>query len=109
MKWFRTTVVLVILAFPSLISGCGDYESRAEIATQRCEDLMSTYCTRIEGCSYFTSHAQCVSEFRQELDCGQAVDTSDSYDRCIDQIEEAHCSAVDELPASCEGVILVRD
>jgi hypothetical protein len=82
-------------------------------ATSECESLISTFCSRVGDCSLNTSYDECDSQVRTELNCGRAADTSDDYERCLDEIESSECSgllgAAVRLPASCEGAILVTE
>lgn len=103
----RMRVLVGVLAVVAvhLAAGCGD-DASAERAVSRCETFLATFCARAYECTGQTYDA-CVTDARQHVDCGAAVDTRDSYDRCIRDLEAAHCSAFDALPASCQGVILM--
>lgn len=101
----RLSLSLLLLLLTILGSGCPD----VELAIERCETLQDRYCSRVDDCNLLLSRDRCLSEVRQNIDCGDAVDTTDDYDRCIDDIDTAACSSLDELPASCRGVILVTE
>ena len=68
---------------------------------------MSTYCSKISYCSLFTGTDECVTEVKKQLNCGDAKDVGDDYDRCISEIKAISCSGGAELPAACNGVIKV--
>ena len=95
----------LVLAFGLAIAGCPD----VELAVERCEDIQDQYCERVEACDLLLSKEDCLSEVRQDLDCGDAFDTTDDYDRCIDEIQQSTCGSLDDLPASCHGVILLSN
>lgn len=88
---------------------CGGNVSQEE-AVEMCEDFLDTYCIKKDDCSFFTDREECISSLKTEIDCGAAVDVSDSYDRCIEDLESSTCNTFtfDELPASCKEVILTR-
>lgn len=99
-KW----LVAVLLAAAAVLafSGCGDPD-----APKKCDDLVSTYCSKISDCSLFTGTSECVTEIKKQLNCGDAQDVGEDYDRCIEEIKSISCSGGADLPASCNGVIKV--
>ena len=97
-------VVTVALGFIAVfgIAGCGDSD-----APQKCDDLVSTYCSKISDCSLFTGTDECVTEVKKTLNCGDAKEVGDDYDRCMNDIKSISCSGGADLPASCNGVIKI--
>lgn len=102
------TSLLIRMAIVLGISmlACGDNLSDEE-AMEKCEAFIDAYCEKEASCSLFTSMESCESQVRTDLDCGAAVGVSESYDRCLEDIERSSCSTFG-IPASCEGAILVR-
>lgn len=102
MKFAWLGAVMLGAAAVVFISGCGDPD-----APKKCDDLVGTYCSKISDCSLFTGTDECVTEVKKELNCGDAKDVGDDYDRCISEIKAISCSGGGSLPASCSGVIKV--
>lgn len=96
-----------------LTFGCAMEKSPVE----KCDDLVDVLCNRGVQC-LGGSHAECVQAVQSELPCGSARAVSDSYDRCIDQLQAASCSSLFppnqqgdpevRLPADCMSVVLSR-
>ena len=97
-----------------LVAACGSEPSPVE----KCDDLVDVLCDRGVQC-VGGSHAECVQAVQTSLPCGSARDVTNSYDRCIDQLQESSCNVlfgidsagdlVVRLPADCMGVILRLD
>ena len=95
--------VLVVLGISSL--ACGPEID--EEADEKCERLITQVCEKEASCSFFETQESCESDMRTNLDCGAAVGVSESYDRCLDDVDRSSCSTFG-LPASCERVILTQ-
>lgn len=109
----RMTLVFVFLA------GCGVIEDDPppppgnEAYILKCDRLISTICQKVVSCSMLTD-AGCQRELRDGLNCGLAVGVSDSYPRCLSEVQAASCQALAGLsgelvlPESCIGAVLVK-
>ncbi len=92
--------------------GCGSEKSPVE----KCDDLVEVVCDRgVECAPELGTKSSCVQAIKQALPCGMAERVSNSYDRCMDQLEDNSCSALYprdsegdislNLPADCFAVI----
>ncbi|KAB2911002.1 MAG: hypothetical protein F9K40_01565 [Kofleriaceae bacterium] len=97
-----------------IVGGCG------ESPTEKCDDLLSTVCSRVVECIGGVTQQACVQEFQAAVSCGAVTDISESYDRCMDQLHGFTCStlfptdpATGErlfaLPADCVDVFSTGD
>lgn len=94
-----------------LLGACGGDEKKEPTATERCEVLRGTACTRAVDCANGPTRAECEASFDEEIPCGKAIAVSVSYDSCIEKLTTWPCnksfgSADVALPADCKGVIL---
>jgi hypothetical protein len=98
-----------------LLVGCGGGKSPVE----KCDDLVDVVCDRTVECVSGVTKADCVQAVQQQLPCGAAKSVSESYNRCIDQLDNDSCAILfppDQngqptlaLPADCNSVILGRE
>lgn len=90
----------------SLLVACGE-----DSPVEKCDHLVDITCDRAVECiPTGGTHAECVEEVRQQLPCGSAKSVTESYDRCVDQIDSVTCGTLFpnnmlDLPADCSGVI----
>ena len=93
-----------------VLAGCGP---EAGDASSECETLFSTFCERVDECSLNINENECLTSARATINCGDAAEVDDSYDRCLDEIRTSSCDglfgAAVALPASCEGAIKVAE
>lgn len=93
-----------------LVGGCGDSP------VEKCDDMLSTICSRIVECVGGVSQPACEQEFQAAVACGATTDVGTGYDRCMDLIRSFTCSTLFQtdpgtgeqsivLPADCEGVL----
>ena len=98
----RTVLTCVVL----VLAGCGP---EAGDASSECETLISTFCERVDECSLNINEDECRTSARETINCGDAAEVDDSYDRCLDEIRTSSCDgllgAAVALPASCKGAI----
>ena len=79
---------------------CGDAE-----AVSKCEDLGLAMCSGCEG----ENKTACESMVMDVFDCKNAVDVSDDYAACINELEsQTECTSA-TLPDTCHGAILVSE
>jgi hypothetical protein len=77
-----------------------------DVAQAGCEQYLTTVCnlqTRCRG----MDPAQCLTEARMLLDCTTAIGLKPVFDVCLPEIDALECSETD-LPASCEGALLLE-
>jgi hypothetical protein len=96
-----------------LLAACG-----GNSAVDKCDDLVDVVCERTVECVSGITQADCVAAVRQQLPCGSAKKVSATYDRCIQELNDASCQVLfppDQngdpslaLPADCNAVILER-
>lgn len=101
----QTRIFLTALVAFIFLTACGDEDYQQ--AVDRCENLMTTLCEKSASTCTQSSYEDCATIFRQNLNCGAAIDTSNQYDRCISDINASSCPAFDALPASCANVIIL--
>jgi hypothetical protein len=95
--------------------GCGGSDSPEE----KCDDLIGVVCDRAVECVPGAgTRADCVQQLQSAIPCGMAQSVTDSYDRCMDQLNDNSCAVLFPvnpdtgqmelvLPADCNGVIQV--
>jgi hypothetical protein len=90
-----------------LTLSCGD-----EKAVQKCEAFRDVFCRRAIDCQAVADTFEiCQQQFAARVvDCGQAKGVSDSYDRCIGEMQSFACAVIfppsgTTLPQSCQGTI----
>lgn len=98
---------------PAVVScvllACGNDEPTP---VEKCDELLSLVCDRAEECvSASVIHADCVELLRRDIPCGTVKKVSESYDRCMVQLETDSCTTLFPsgsliLPADCMGVVL---
>lgn len=106
----RTPLLYALLFISALFTtifttSCG--EENYQQAIDRCENLMTTLCEKSAATCAQSSYQDCETIFRQQMNCGAAIDTSNQYDRCIADIKNSSCPAFDMLPSSCANVIIL--
>lgn len=100
----------VACALLLIVGGCGDSP------VEKCDDMLSTICSRLVECVGGVSQQACLHEFQASVPCGATTDVSAGYDRCMGQLRGFTCSTLFptdpmtgehglELPADCKGVI----
>lgn len=101
----RATCALLLI-----VGGCGDSP------VEKCDDMLSTICSRLVECVGGVSQQACVQELQVAVPCGATTDVTAGYDRCMDQLRGFTCSTLFPtdpmtgehwlvLPADCEGVL----
>lgn len=115
---------------------CSSSDGKAS-APQQCEALSEDICDKIVDCYKELTGAKVDASWRndcvdslvndQDTPCSSAVRVSDSYGTCVDTIHAASCEdvlvvddngdplvdedgvpAINDLPSSCEDVILTK-
>jgi len=97
-----------------IVGGCGDSP------VEKCDDMLSTICSRIVECVGGVSQQTCEQEFQAAVACGATTDVGAGYDRCMDLIRNFTCSTLFPtdpstgeqlivLPADCQGVLQSGD
>lgn len=77
---------------------------------QACEDFVTLFCSKVNECDG-APFADCVDATELALDCGQAVAVNESYDRCLEQLDDLGCALFlgdgteYQIPASCDDAI----
>jgi hypothetical protein len=90
-----------------LPEGCGLAEMADRgVAMAGCELYLTTVC-EVQARCRGTDEAVCLEEARGRLDCPAALGLKPAFERCLAETQALECSATD-LPASCEGVILLE-
>lgn len=96
--------LLLILSILSL--SCGDDSEQAQAD---CDTFVDRYCTKVNSCTAEDDFDSCLSIVRQDINCAAAVETTDSYSRCLSEIDAMTCETIDgTLPASCNGAIVLE-
>lgn len=104
----RTLTTIVTLSILTLTACKSDDDGPTPV--EQCEAFIDTICDREVECYSGTVRADCIAQIETTIDCGDAVDVSDDYPRCIDALNDLTCpqwTATTALPASCNAVILV--
>ncbi|SRR5690554_7562776 len=102
----RTPLLYALLFIATVVTtSCGEENYQQSI--DRCEKLMVTLCEKSAATCAQSSYQDCETVFRQQMNCGNAIDTSSQYDRCIADIQNSSCPAFDMLPSSCANVIIL--
>lgn len=96
----------LILAVCLALVGC------APSPAEQCDTFVDTFCAKVAECTG-TSANKCVAEASTALACSRAVDVTDSYDACLNDLDREPCTAFIQngapvLPADCKGVILTK-
>lgn len=105
----RMTLVFVLLAGCEMVEEDGTTEAIAA-----CDRATGSICGKVASCSAVVSAGDCTAALRRELNCQRAVGVSSSYQRCLSEVQGATCQGLTDssgglaLPASCNGIILVR-
>jgi hypothetical protein len=78
----------------------------------RCEALLEHVCDRAVECDLgFEDRDECMAEIADANDCSEAKEVGDSYEECVDDVDDASCQALFPggqslaMPASCKGAI----
>jgi hypothetical protein len=87
-----------------LLSGVADPNP----AQAACEDLADSFCARSVECGLELDMEVCLTSSSNVLPCARAVGFQLSFETCIDDIDNADCSAL-ALPLSCDSVIIARE
>ncbi len=99
-------LLLIITIFTTIFAtACGEEDYQQSI--DRCENLMVTLCEKSASSCAQSNYQDCETIFRQNMNCGSAIDTSKQYDRCIADIKSSSCPAFDMLPSACANVIIL--
>jgi len=98
------------------LGGCGGGDDSPQA---KCEHIGDTVCDRAVSCvpEFSGMKQSCLDGFNQGLTCSMAKSVGDSYDACIDQLENADCAAMFPrdssgavatvvLPNVCRGVVM---
>jgi hypothetical protein len=112
--------LLVLTALP----GCGSADD-PEKAKQQCEDLVARFCTSAFSCAVSgglvdasvkeSEIATCKADAAEAVECKRAQSVTSSYDLCMSKLANPPCDEFNrafmagtlQLPAECNGVILV--
>ena len=95
---------LLLLAL--LTTSCGDDSEQAQAD---CDAFVDRFCTKVDSCTTEEDIDSCLSIVRQDINCAAAVETNDSYSRCLSEIDAMTCETIDgTLPASCNGAIVIE-
>jgi hypothetical protein len=98
--------------------GCGGGGSSPE---GKCRDFVDTVCDRAVECApAIGTHDNCVAQINTVIACGDAKSVGTGYASCMDHVESDSCAVLFppdpasgepelELPADCNGVIMVRE
>lgn len=106
-------VYLAIIAF----AACGSSTRSAE---DQCNDLLLAICKRAQTCLEKLAGEKAPSRFRSLCvsaiqdaalgeSCSHAVDVTDNYDQCIDEIESASCDEYILVTGDAEFTIAAPD
>ena len=128
---FKRISLWTLVAAGLPLSACGG-EPQAGDATAECNALAELACEHALGCltklgrlsrdDYEQEYDDCVRAVNRQASCDEAVEVSESYDACLEDLEAEPCSTWDVPESedsfffqevtvihadSCEGVILV--
>ncbi len=135
MAWsFRVAMTFGALLF--LVSACSsggddddddDDDEAQSAAQQQCTNLINLWCTTAIDCAVNggliptadrnANLDACKSVAGSGLECSKAVDVTDAYDTCMNDITNLSCELINQgiqdrnlmLPATCEKVILLQN
>lgn len=97
--------VLAVAMLAVMWAACGDgSDGSSSDAVAKCQAYESAVCDHLVTMCSQGTRAECETSFRQSVDCGTAVQVSDSFDRCLMDLKAQACTA-DGPPASCKAVI----
>ena len=107
----RLAFWLTIWATVPFAVGCSSHSTGASrgAAADKCDAVGDKICGKLAPCTG-TSHDDCVRQFNQGLksnygsDCSGADLVSETYQSCLHDLDTLACGQ--NLPASCQGVIL---
>jgi hypothetical protein len=97
-----------------LVTACGDDEEKSrdeeqpsaeelrQMAVQKCNDLIDTFCERVVGCAEDEDliderypatelNTECKAAIGEVLPCESAVDVGKSYAKCLSDVEKFSC------------------
>jgi len=120
--WKLVVFGLLVVAAP----GCSSSDD-SDAAKQKCEALVSQFCSSAIGCeisgglldksSEASENATCRTNVSKEAECSKAQRVTSSYDACMAKLKNPPCDDINQaiiddtlgLPDECNGVILVSD
>lgn len=76
-------------------------------AKQDCTDMIEAYCLALDDCDTYTGRDECEDDQASLIDCESAIDTTETYDGCIDELNDLDCEESTDYPESCTGVIII--
>jgi hypothetical protein len=83
-----------------VLIACGGGDSDSPKA--KCEDLLDTVCGRAVECGVgFTEIGACREELEKSNDCSKAEGVGETYDACIEELDEVSCQAL--FPTTTSG------
>jgi hypothetical protein len=81
--------------------------------TEKCDALIDDICAKGIDC-FGGSQQECVQTIQRDVSCGSVQGVSSTYDRCVDQVNDAQCNTLFPpdstgqahlvLPADCMSV-----
>jgi hypothetical protein len=121
---------LVIAAACAGAFGCGDDDPSTvqpdPASVAKCEKFIADYCPAVADCAIDGDRLssddrdaaidECDAAAKEVLDCSRAVSVSDTYDACMDWLDEPDCDAYgaaiesgddSPLPDECNEVIRI--
>ena len=117
MKGINWLAILLIVFFAAafVIVGCDDDDDDDDASGgsgpeyEKCIDFLELICERLSSCTD-SSYSECMSAAREEFGCEDVIEVRDSYDECMNAIDNQSCEELLdpnwELPEPCQGVFL---
>ncbi len=92
----------------------GTQYCRDDFAPEDCEllyeEIIDAFVTCADGAFTEEELREEIAAQGVDLDCDEAVATTDEYEVCVDELREPTCSGrLAELPEACQGAVLILE